>query len=168
LDRCVVLLDEGQAAKIRDYALAFNKRSKDGSSKANLMPETGATSWGVLFTVDGSSLEGLNNAEGAPNHYRSERVIVESLNGKCDAMVYFAQPDKLLTTPDSPWDWYLALILAGAKACPDIPLEWLKNIRQIGNSKISYGKPPKEFAEAVTQLRAAGYDRWQELLINGD
>jgi hypothetical protein len=81
-------------------------------------------------------------------------------------MTYLAQSNKILTVPDSPYDWYLALILAGAKACAGIPPEWLKNIRQLGNSKKSHGQPPDKYAEAVAQLKAAGHDRWQELLIN--
>ena len=132
-----------------------------------MMPQAGATSWGVLFTVSRSSRYRLREAEVWPNHYFEKNVFVESSAGKLAAMVYLAQPCKLLTNPDCPWDWYLALILAGAKACPGIPLEWLKIIRQIGNSKKSHGQPPTEFAKAVAQLKTAGHDRWQVLLITG-
>ena len=166
LDRGVLLLDEGQPAQVKDYNLVFNKKSDDGSSKANLMPAPGATSWGVLFSVSSKSLAGLDSAEGAPVHYRRETVTVCTEQGERQAMTYLAQPDKVLPVPDRPWDWYLALILAGGKSYPDIPSDWIKKLRQIGQAKPYIKQPPsKSFTEAVAQLKAAGHARWQDLLI---
>jgi hypothetical protein len=37
------LLDDGRPAQIANHKLVFNKKSTDGSSKANLMPAVGET-----------------------------------------------------------------------------------------------------------------------------
>jgi len=163
LDRHVLLLDNGQAAQVIDYDLVFNKKSDDHSSKANLMPATGTTSWGVLFSVNSTSLEGLDAAEGAPAHYCRASVIVRIPDAELQAMTYLAQPHKLLTGRDCPWDWYLALIIAGAKACPNMPVEWIQHIRAIGSPKQS-SSPSKSSLRAAAQLKSASYDNWPQLL----
>ena len=164
-ERGVVLLDEGQAAQVSDYNLVFNKRSIDGSSKANLMPAPGPNVWGVLFLVNSNSLDGLDDAEGAPGHYRRTTVSVRTPQGKREAMTYLAQPNKVLTVPDRPYDWYLALIIAGARACRGIPEEWITHLRQVGQSK-PYNETPlrSTFFAAIAQLKAAGHINWQDLL----
>lgn len=162
--RKVVLLDKGQPAVAEGFKLVFNKKSSDSSNKANLIPEIGAKSWGVVFTVDPCSLDGLDSAEGAPEHYQRENIVIRLSNSKLDAMTYLAQSNHLSATPDQPWDWYLALILAGAFACTDIPPEWIRHLRQIGSAKISNEPRSKSGIEAINQLKAAGYDQWQALL----
>ena len=164
LERRVALLDGWRAAQLHGYRLAFNKASKDGSSKANLMPEASAASWGVLFTVDASTLAGLVAAEGAPAHYGRATVLVETAQGQREAMTYLARPEKLLTALDQPWDWYLALIIVGAKSCTGIADKGIRHIRRSGRSKPSNGQPPKPYAQATAQLKAAGHERWQGLL----
>jgi cation transport regulator ChaC len=164
LSRGVVLFDKGQPAQIANHKLAFNKKSNDGSSKANLMPTAGVITWGILFSVDPKSLAGLDAAEGAPRHYRSDAATVRTQQGDLEVITYFAQSDKLLSISDRPWDWYLALIIAGAKACPGIPDEWIRYLLQIGAPKQSAAQPSTSFLQAVAQLKAAGHDRWQDLL----
>lgn len=164
--RGVVLLDAGKAAQLLGYRLEFNKVSSDGSSKANLMLDPGAITWGTAFTVDPSILSGLDAAEGAPEHYGRATVTVRTSDGEHSAMTYIAQPSKVLSTPDRPWDWYLALMLAGAKVCSGISNEWIAHLRHIGQSKpYSKDPPDKSFTQAVAQLKAAGYAQWQDLLI---
>lgn len=165
VQRGVELLDAGQAAQVKDFNLVFNKKSNDGSAKANLVPAAKVNSWGVVYSVSPNSLAGLDSAEGAPDHYRRASIIMLTPQGERAAMTYLAQPEKVLLVPDHPWDWYLALILAGVKACPAIPVDWLKHLRKIGNAKRSYGKPEKAYAKAIVQLRAANHERWQDLLV---
>lgn len=165
LARKVGLLDSGHPTCVEGYKLLFNKKSDDGSSKANLVAESGAKCWGVLFSVDINSLADLDEAEGAPGHYRQETISVKIAGVEQTAMTYLAQSDKILTVPDRPYDWYIALILAGAKSHADMPLEWITKLRRIGQSKPDTKTPArKTFTEAVAQLKEAGYDRWQDLL----
>jgi len=167
LARKVVLLDQGQPGVVEGYKLLFNKASIDGSSKANLVPASGQKAWGVLFTVDPTTLDHLDTAEGAPDHYRREYGLqVNTQSGQFQAMTYLAQPDKILTTPDQPYDWYLALILAGSIACPGFPRKWLAHLRQIAQPKPDLKQSRKTFVEAVAQLKAAGHEKWQDLLTD--
>ena len=167
LARKVILLDQGQPGLVEGYKLLFNKASIDGSSKANLAPTSGEKAWGVLFTVDPTSLCHLNMAEGAPDHYRREYGLrVNTQSGQFQAMTYLAHPDKILTIPDQPYDWYLALILAGSIACPGFPRKWLAHLRQIAQPKPDLKQSRKTFVEAVAQLKAAGHEKWQDLLTD--
>jgi gamma-glutamylcyclotransferase len=164
--RDVLLLDHGQPGSANGYNLLFNKRSDDGSSKANLVAAPGEKTWGVLFAVEPNSLDDLDNAEGAPDHYRREYGLrVQTPAGEVEAMTYLAQPGKIQANPGHPYDWYLALILAGALANPAIPRRWLAHLRQIAQPIADPRQPPRRTcSEAITQLRAAGHENWQDLL----
>ena len=165
LDRKVVLLDTGKLACASGYKLAFNKKSDDGSAKANLVAERGAKCWGVLFSVDPSSLTDLDEAEGAPGHYRQENISITVSNVAQTMMTYIAQPIKVMPATGRPYDWYLALILAGATSHAGMPAEWITHLQQIGLSKPDTKTPArKTFNEAVAQLKAAGHINWQDLL----
>lgn len=166
LARKVRVLGAAQPAVAEGYRLVFNKESVDGSSKANLTAEAGAKTWGVLFSVDPASLSALNDAEGAPDHYQHRYKFPVAVGGKTvEAMTYIAHPDKTAPTPGEPYDWYLALILAGAKSHSDMPAEWITQLQKVGPSKPDTKTPArKTFTEAVAQLKAAGYANWRELL----
>ena len=165
LARRVVLLDNGKPACANGYKLVFNKKSDDGSAKANLVAEQGAKCWGILFSVDAKSLTELDEAEGAPGHYRQENISITVSNVTQTVMTYLAQPIKVMPAPGRPYDWYLALILAGAKACADMPSEWISHLRKVRQSTPDIKTPArKTFTEAVTQLKTAGYINWQDLL----
>ena len=166
LARKARLLGEAQPAVAEGYRLVFNKESVDGSSKANLITAAGAKTWGIIFSVDPASLSALDDAEGAPDHYRREYGFPVLVGSKAvEAMTYLAHPDKTAPTPGQPYDWYLALILAGAKSTRGMPSEWIEELRRIAQPKPDTKTPTrKTFVEAVTQLKAAGFDRWQDLL----
>ena len=165
LARRVVLLDNGKPACASGYKLVFNKKSDDGSAKANLVAEPGAKCWGILFSVDANSLNELDEAEGAPGHYRQENISVTIANVAQTEMTYLAQPIKVMPAPGRPYDWYLALILAGAKSHADMPTEWVAHLRQAAQSKPDTKTPARDtFIEAVAQLKTAGYVNWQDLL----
>ena len=166
LARNVLLLGRGLPGSANGYRLIFNKRSDDGSSKANLIAAPGEITWGVLFAVDPNTLDNLDKAEGAPGHYRREQGIrVQTATGEVAAMTYLAQPDKIHANPAQPYDWYLALILAGALGNPGIPRRWIAHLRQMVQPTSDLRRPPrKTCCDAITQLRAAGHDNWQDLL----
>src|ERR1039458_9196620 len=87
------------------YKLVFNKKSDDGSAKANLVAEQGAKCWGILFSVDAKSLTELDEAEGAPGHYRQENISITVSNVTQTVMTYLAQPIKVMPAPGRPYDW---------------------------------------------------------------
>jgi gamma-glutamylcyclotransferase len=163
--RKVVLLGSGQPACAVGYKLLFNKKSDDGSAKANIVAEPNAKCWGVIFSVDANSLTDLDNAEGAPGHYRRANIPVKVADAEQTAMTYLAQSNKILTVPDHPYDWYLALILAGAKSHADMPAEWISNLQKVAHPKPDIKTPARNtFTETVAQLKAAGHVNWPDLL----
>lgn len=174
--RGVKLAAKEQAAWIEDYRLVFNKKSKDASSKANLMPECGQKSYGVLFFVDKDSLDKLNLSEGAPTHYQKTTVPIRTETNSYEALIYLAQYDHLVSDQDPndlhlPWDWYLALILAGAQACSNMPEEWIYFLKEASQFKISANSQTQNLdyrVKAISQLKAAGHANWQSLLIQSN
>ncbi len=103
-------------ATLKQHRFQFDKESTDGSRKANVF-YTGSdvdTVIGVLFQIDMKRKPDLDRAEGLGKGYELKQVDVLVENKIVQASTYFA------TTPDRssknlPYDWYLELILAGAK-----------------------------------------------------
>ncbi|GAB1582920.1 gamma-glutamylcyclotransferase family protein [Phyllobacterium phragmitis] len=97
----------------KGFSLQFSKRSRDGSGKATLILQEGATP-GVLFEIAKSDLAALDRAEGAGKGYdRADDFRVENAvtREQITATTYLASaPEADL----KPFDWYLALVIAGA------------------------------------------------------
>lgn len=110
-----------------NYCLCFSKRSRDGSGKAALVASPGEKVHGILFEISDTERDNLDKAEGYPNGYsRNDRfqVTCDSDGSLIDATTYLAtetEPDLL------PYDWYRALVLAGAiqHGLPDSHIEML-------------------------------------------
>lgn len=90
------------------FALDFSKPSIDGSGKATLTPSEQANVQGVLYEIEVSERSALDRAE-----YGYARIDDFTLAGRTDrATTYIAErPEHGL----APYDWYLALIIAGAR-----------------------------------------------------
>jgi hypothetical protein len=98
----------------QNYALDFSKPSQDTSGKATLISHEGHNQYGALFKINKAELPELDNYEGAGNGYkRHDDFFVFTKEGeKVFAKTYIAtKVDRSL----KPFDWYLALIVAGAK-----------------------------------------------------
>ena len=104
----------GVAAVLSGYELRFNKRSQDGSGKANIEPLTGMELWGVLYTVSDADLKKLDQGEVG---YRRSSVTVRLADMTLvGAWVYVAvtpvTPDE---TPLLPYEWYKRFLVEGAR-----------------------------------------------------
>jgi len=97
-------------ARILNRRLVCNKRSKDGSGKANLVHSPGDVVWGVLYEMDESGLPKLDKAEGG---YR--RVEVEVLDEQGCPIVAQTYVSKKLTDDTRAYEGYKKLILNGAR-----------------------------------------------------
>lgn len=111
--RCPGATALGRAAAT-DTVIEFSKPSKDGSGKATLRREVGGRTSGVLFKIPHAELGELDSYEGVGQGYQ-----------RCDAFpVHLIDGDEIVpvvtylaTCTDSslkPYDWYLALVIAGA------------------------------------------------------
>jgi hypothetical protein len=102
----------------RGFFLSFSKRSKDGSAKATLVKadESEHAAYGVLFEIPRREQAALDKAEGKGKGYdRDDAFMVVRLADETEAAAstYLASLqgcDECLV----PYDWYHALILAGA------------------------------------------------------
>lgn len=106
-------------AKFPDKRMVFNKRSMDGSGKANLVDSPGDLVWGVLFTLDSTSFDRLDRAEGG--YERKSLTVWTSEGNPVVAEVYTSTQ---LTSKPVPYEWYKNLVLAGARE-HELPQEYL-------------------------------------------
>ena len=113
LDRCrsATLVGTGSAM---NFGLEFSKVSKDGSGKATLVGVAGSNVPGVIFEIDVTDQEALDQHEGLGFGYRRDdafTVDVPALGTSIQTSTYLA------TAGDNrlkPFDWYLATVIAGA------------------------------------------------------
>lgn len=142
-----------------EYELHFSKPSKDGSGKGALVKRVSSNTEGVLFKIPKSELKGLDDAEGKGYGYeRDDKFSVRTNNGGMLEVVSYIQTktDKKL----QPYDWYLALVLAGAHK-NGFAQEYMDKLRSV-----PYKNDTKETrtAEAIKVLKEAGYPEWRSLL----
>lgn len=115
--------DRGKAY-IQDRKLVFNKRSKDGSGKANLVESPGDITWGVLYEITEESLAELDKIEGG---YKRVRIQVHFDNTTFEtAITYISEK---LTLDPIPYDWYKTFVISGAEE-HSLPSEYLEYLNQ--------------------------------------
>ncbi len=143
---------------VQDYELCFAKRSKDGSGKATLVQRTSARVHGVLFAVDESERDQLKKTEGAGTHYHGvdDFPVLDVREGTIrQAMSFFAASDYFETNLQ-PFDWYVALVIAGAQqnASPEDHLQILLNVETIADP--IEDRPTR--IEALRVLKQSGFE----------
>jgi cation transport regulator ChaC len=106
------------AARLRGFAWRCNKRSVDGTAKANLVRAPDEETWGVLYELRAQELDALDRAEGG-----YERVLVEVWQDDRvrPAYTYVSGGAGAAAAPAT---WYLALVAAGAREHA-LPLAWI-------------------------------------------
>jgi hypothetical protein len=102
-------------ATLRDHALVFDKRSRDGSSRANVSRAADRRVFGVLYDLGAEALEALRQYEGG---YDLVDVLVEATrhDGRIEvlpAKTFMARPDRRTDAPPAPR--YVDLILQGVE-----------------------------------------------------
>lgn len=111
-------------AKLPDKCMVCNKKSKDGSGKANLADSPGGAVWGVLYEVDLAELDRLDRAEGG---YQRTSLQVWARQGSPVAEVHVSTE---LTADPVPYEWYKELIVAGAHE-HELPRDYLVYLEQL-------------------------------------
>lgn len=98
----------------REFSLEFSKPSKDLSGKATLVVAEGAHVPGVIFEIDLAERSELDRHEGLGSGYRREdALVIDDLvrGGTVQTSSYLGTS---LDTRLKPFDWYLAIVIAGA------------------------------------------------------
>lgn len=108
------------------HRLAFRKRGRDGAGRSDACPDSAARLPGALYAFDVADFE-LLGAAGAG--YRPAEVMVETAAGAREAVCWRADPAEV-EEGLRPWDWYVALIRAGAVllGLPGEHVRWLESV----------------------------------------
>ncbi len=147
-------------AHVNGFDLLFSKRSVDGSGKAALIaPGEGETVpvriFGVVYEIDTGERSILNRVEGDGYHPHTNAEIVDGLaGGATGATTYIARPDAI-EADLQPYDWYMALVLAGARQ-HGLPDRYIKSLNRIA---VTADPDPKRLRrrEALRVLAQAGH-----------
>lgn len=112
-----------------NYALAFCKRSHDGSGKATIYPRNGSRVLGVIFDLDKDELPKLDDEEGIDNGYdRIDNFHVYTLfSHQLLVVSTYIADTAFIDRKLKPYDWYLKLAVAGARQ-HGLPLWWLQKL----------------------------------------
>ena len=142
------------------FTLEFSKKGKsDDSGKATLVPAQGQRQYGVVFTIETGELENLNRAE---SDYRREdhfQVTTADTKDRLSVKTYFAL-DTYLYPDLVPFDWYLALMVAGAME-HELPATVIASFR---NTPYLVDRDETRRAHALRILKGAGYDSTAQVL----
>ncbi len=158
-DRCPGATTVGRAFA-DDWGIEFSKLSQDESGKATLRQEVGRRTAGVLYEIPGTQRCVLDSAEGDgykrcdafPVHRSDSDEIVQ-------AVTYLAKsPQPNL----KPYDWYLALVIAGARQ-HRLGDDYLAELRCVPYLT-DFNDSRKTRAKAIEVLTAAGSPKYRRLL----
>jgi gamma-glutamylcyclotransferase len=115
-------------ARLENYELLFNKKSRGGSATANIRPAAGKTVHGILYKINEAAFRDLDRFEGVPQHYRRIEVAVTDAGGhKVPAQVYIATKVENGLRPAA---HYLQTILDGALE-HGLPAEYIQSIKSV-------------------------------------
>jgi gamma-glutamylcyclotransferase len=126
-------------ACLSDHRIAFNKPSRDGSGKANVVESAGASTWGMVFELKAQSWDVLDRFE--PGYARQLHAVRSREGASIEAQLYVHTPGG----PDlTPFDWYLEAILAGAREhrLPSDYVSRLESVEVVTSEDASSGSPP--------------------------
>jgi len=105
---------------LNNYVLKFNKKSSKGDwSFANIEESEGDAVEGIIFEIRESHLEKLDKFEGAPVHYRREKINVSSCGNKIECITYIAQKDYIVEGLKPTYDYMKFLIEGSSLLSPD-------------------------------------------------
>jgi len=105
--------------------LIFNKLGRDGSGKANIVCRAGRIVHGIIYKMNVSDLDALDEIE---KGYRRISIWVNSREEKpARVETYEAE---MLTHDPVPFDWYREHILTGARE-HGLPGEYVRQLEQI-------------------------------------
>ena len=107
-------------ASLRGYRLTVDKHGRDGSGKANLRAEDGATVWGALYELDATHWKFLDACE--PGYSRLTVQAELRRTAPVEAQTYRSG---LLTDEPVPFASYKQLLVDGARE-HGLPDEWIR------------------------------------------
>lgn len=131
------------AGALPGYRLEFRKRGRDGAARSDASPSSdpAARLPGALYSVSAPDLGRLGAASAG---YRKMDVVVESEQGPVAALAWVAEPGEI--APGLlPWDWYVALIRAGARrlGLDEAHRRWLDAVQSLPDPDADRAAPAR-------------------------
>ena len=126
------------AGRLSHYRLAFNKRSVKypGAAAANVMPQQGATTEGVLYQLTvPEQIEMMDPFEGYPRRYDRVALAVETAREDVLAWVYIANQE-YIAEGLHPARWYLDHLLKGREYLSESYYRQLQQTVCLPNSEL--------------------------------
>jgi len=104
------------SAALDGHVLRFHKQGRDGSGKCDAMwtGRPGDVVLGALYRLEAPDVVALDGIEGVGRGYETHDVRVRVGAAEIEAFTYRAAATFIDATL-LPWDWYKALVLAGAR-----------------------------------------------------
>lgn len=98
------------------WRFAFNLRSTDGSAKANAIKTDSSldTLYGAIYELDDAGKSLLDQFEDLGGAYEIAYAIADAGHGSSEVFLYVGNRERVADNLP-PYDWYRALILAGAR-----------------------------------------------------
>jgi gamma-glutamylcyclotransferase len=161
--RCPTAVPVG-TARVTGYAIAFHKRSnRDASGKATLHPAPEAMVHGVLFAIDDADRDALDAAEGVGNGYARLDDFAVTRDGATRTVTTYIATDSHIDADLTPFDWYRALIVAGARqhALPTDYVARLDEVRAVSDDDAA------RVGAAAALLRQAGFADLADAIATG-
>jgi len=136
-------------AQLDGHALAWHKRSKDGSGKCDIVEDASSVVLGVIYELSDQKMTLLDEAEGVDNGYRRITVAVRVHGASMSATTYRA--DRGHVDPGAvPYDWYKDHVLLGARE-HGLPNHYVKRIEAVH----AIPDPDAERADRERSIHAA-------------
>jgi cation transport regulator ChaC len=112
-------------ASLYDWCVAFSKKSKDGSGKANLFQKTGFVTWGCLYEIDVNEISKLDKVE--KGYVRTKVIVMKDDKKIAEAETYIS--DNLTDNPVG-FDSYKQMLILGAIE-HNLPTEYILYLQQL-------------------------------------
>jgi gamma-glutamylcyclotransferase len=121
-----------RVARLKDYRLAFNNTDTAGVERyANIVPSAGALTWGVAYWCSPQAMAALDQYECVEEEcYSREWVEVETLDGERLQAEVYVGGERFSVEEGRPNDWYLDIILLGAKE-HGLPEDYIREIESL-------------------------------------
>ena len=110
---------------LRGKTLLFNKRSADGSGKANLVDSPDTVTWGVIYEIDDGDMDTLDRIEGG-----YDRCLVQICRPDGDPVEAVTYVSNNLTNDSTAYEWYKQLILSGARE-HNLPQDYIADLERL-------------------------------------
>ena len=143
------------------YRIAFDKLSEDASGKANLVScDNGDSAIGIVYELSPDDVDKLDAFEG-PGYRRQDDFVVTCFDsGEVLSTCTYVARERVPGL--KPYDWYLALVLAGL-GCHDIDPSYAKALRMTCFDPDTESSR-KSRRNALRDLETAGYPDYRSLL----